>query len=424
MATINFLYRSKRDVSNLNIRLLYRVADGNSENGFMDKVLSAKTQYEVSRTYWKNLHKSNSKDLDIKNKQAEVNFDLSKIQKHVLDIFNETFDKKSLTNAWLKEQMEKYYNPIQKIEDMPNDLIGVIDSYIKSKKGENKPASIKKYYVVKNKMLRFQSYLGKQIFIIDINDEFKRHFVNYYKKESYSQNTTHRELVIIKTFCKYAKSKGVLTSPELDTLKLKREIVDKIFLTFEELDAIDKKEYEHDYLINAKDWLVLSCFTGQRVSDFMRFTKDMIRLESGKKFIEFRQVKTGKLMTVPLHPKVLEVLNRRNGEFPRKISDPRYNEYIKEVCELAEIDEVIEGKKQKNISEDKKVSKIRTVSGLYPKHQLVTSHIGRRSFATNFYGTIPTTLLINVTGHSTEAMFLNYIGKSNKDLAVELTKYF
>jgi len=28
------------------------------------------------------------------------------------------------------------------------------------------------------------------------------------------------------------------------------------------------------------------------------------------------------------------------------------------------------------------------------------------------------------TGHSSEVMFLNYIGKSNKDMALELTKYF
>ena len=75
--------------------------------------------------------------------------------------------------------------------------------------------------------------------------------------------------------------------------------------------------------------------------------------------------------------------------------------------------------------ETEKGSKIfRKQSGTYKKHELVTSHIGRRSFATNFYGTIPTTFLIYITGHSTESMFLNYIGKSNKDLALEITKYF
>ena len=66
----------------------------------------------------------------------------------------------------------------------------------------------------------------------------------------------------------------------------------------------------------------------------------------------------------------------------------------------------------------------RKKTGMYKKYDLITSHIGRRSFASNFYGKIPTTYLIYVTGHSTEAMFLNYIGKSNKDLALEITNYF
>jgi hypothetical protein len=55
---------------------------------------------------------------------------------------------------------------------------------------------------------------------------------------------------------------------------------------------------------------------------------------------------------------------------------------------------------------------------------LVSSHIGRRSFATNNYGRIPTSLLINVTGHSTEGMFLEYIGKSNTEKAIQLAEYF
>ena len=75
--------------------------------------------------------------------------------------------------------------------------------------------------------------------------------------------------------------------------------------------------------------------------------------------------------------------------------------------------------------ETEKGSKIyRKTEGTYEKWKLVTSHIGRRSFATNFYGVIPTSYLIYVTGHTTEKMFLTYIGKSNKDIALELTKYF
>ena len=154
----------------------------------------------------------------------------------------------------------------------------------------------------------------------------------------------------------------------------------------------------------------------------MNFTDEQIRTEKGKQLIEFTQKKTGKNMTVPLHPKILEILKKRNGKFPYKISDQKYNDFIKVVCELTEINEPTKGSKLVETETDSKVYRKKT--GTYKKWELVTSHVGRRSFATNFYGKIPTTYLIYVTGHSTEAMFLNYIGKSNKDLALEITNYF
>lgn len=61
---------------------------------------------------------------------------------------------------------------------------------------------------------------------------------------------------------------------------------------------------------------------------------------------------------------------------------------------------------------------------MYPKYELVTSHIGRHSFATNNYGKIPTSLLMNVTGHTTEPMFLEYIGKTETEKAKLLADYF
>ena len=154
----------------------------------------------------------------------------------------------------------------------------------------------------------------------------------------------------------------------------------------------------------------------------MRFTKEMIRIENGKSLIEFTQKKTGKIMTVPLHPKVIEILDKRGGAFPYAISDQKYNDYIKVVCEIAELTQIVNGSKKIETAPESGI--YRKVSKEYRKCDLVSSHIGRRSFASNFYGTIPTTYLIYVTGHSTEVMFLNYIGKSNKDLAIEMTNYF
>ena len=416
MASVNFLYRSTKEKSNLNLRLLFR-------NNGKDYVFGAKTNIEISKYYWSKQHKKKSKDIDITNKQTDINNELNKIENYVLNAFN-SVSIETINKEWLQTQIDYYYNPPKQEKSIPTDLINYIDFYINYRKHELKSASVKKFNVIKNKIIRFEKYRKKQILIKEVNDSFKNEFVIYCKNEIYSQNTIQRELAIIKTFCKHARFLGIETHPQLDSLRLDKAKVEKIYLTFEDLTKIENisKNQLTDSLDNAKDWLIISCYTGQRISDFMRFTDEQIRIEKGEHLIEFTQMKTGKNMTVPLHPKVLEILKKRNGKFPYRISDQKYNDFIKTVCELAKINELIKGSK---LLETKKGSKtFRKQSGTFKKYELVTSHIGRRSFATNFYGTIPTTFLIYITGHSTESMFLNYIGKSNKDLALEITKYF
>jgi integrase len=416
MASINFLYRSTKEKANLNVRLLYR-------HNNKDFVFGAKTKLEVSKTYWSKQHKKNSKDIEITNLQTEINSELNKIENHILKAFNSVIPI-SINKDWLTSQIDYYYTPQKENQIIPNDLINYIDFYIEYRKNETTKSTLKKINVIKQLLIRFEAYRKATILIKGINDNFKNEFVNYCKAELYAQNTIQRAFVFIKTFCKHARFLGIETHNQLDGLKIERQKVDKIYLSFEDLtkiETIDKSKLT-DSLENAKDWLIISCYTGQRISDFMRFTDEQIRIEDGKHLIEFTQKKTGKNMTVPLHPKVLEILKKRNGNFPYKISDQKYNDFIKTVCELAEVNEPTKGSKMVETEKDSKVYRKQT--GTYKKHELVTSHIGRRSFATNFYTTIPTSLLINITGHSTESMFLNYIGKSNKDLALEITKYF
>jgi integrase len=415
MASINFLYRSTKEKSNLVLRLLYRY------NG-ADYVFGAKTKFEIEKNYWSKQHKKKSKDIEITNKQTDVNNELNKIENHVLNVFNST-SIETINKDWLQTEIDNYYNP-KKETKIPTNLIDYIDFYLDYRKNEITETNKSKCRVIKNKLIKYETFIEKKILIKNINDSFKNEFVNYQKERMYSQNTIQREFVNIKTFCKHARYLGLETHPQLDSLRVDRQKVEKIYLTFGDLTKIEtiSKEKLTDSLDNAKDWLIISCYTGQRVSDFMRFTDEQIRIEDGKHLLEFTQKKTGKNMTVPLHPKVLEILNKRNGKFPYSISDQKYNDFIKTVCKLAKINELTKGSKLVETETDSKVFRKKT--GLFKKFDLVTSHIGRRSFATNFYGKIPTTYLIYVTGHSTETMFLNYIGKSNKDLALEITNYF
>lgn len=417
MATINFLYRSVKNKSNLVLRLLYR------HNG-KDYVIGAKIKFEVSRDYWNKQHQlRRPKTITVINKQHEVNKELNKIENHILTAFNGTLPE-NMNKSWLEAQIDYYYNPVRQNENIPENLIDYIDFYIDYRKHELKKTSIKRFNVVKHKLERFQKFRKKPILIKEVNDNFKREFVAYCKKEHYAQNTIQRELVFIKTFCRHARFLGLEIHHQLDDLRINKIKVEKNYLSFEELkqiEGVDKRNLTKN-LEDARNWLIISCYTGQRISDFMRFTDKQIRVENGKSLLEFTQKKTGKNMTIPLHGKVLEILKKGNGKFPDTISDHHYNYHIKEVCKIAGLTNIVKGSKKIEIRPESGI--YRKVTGNFEKWELVTSHIGRRSFATNFYGKIPTTYLIYVTGHSSETMFLSYIGKGNKDLAMELINYF
>jgi integrase len=84
------------------------------------------------------------------------------------------------------------------------------------------------------------------------------------------------------------------------------------------------------------------------------------------------------------------------------------------ICKIAGISEVVRGFKNNPKTRRKEV-----VEG--PKYEFVTSHIMRRSFASNYYGKIETPLLMNITGHTKESTFLTYIGThQNKDALADL----
>ena len=416
MASVNFMYRSTKDKSNLILRLLYRY-DGT------DYVFGAKTNFEIDKTYWSKQHKKKSKDIETTNKQTNINNELNKIENHILNAFN-SVSIEIINKDWLTSQIEYYYNPPKKAETLSTELLKYFLYYIECKKTETAIVTQRKYNSTLRLLERYQKEKKVVIQIIDINENFKNQLEKYCIENNYGQNTISKFFKTIKGVCNHADYNGIETSHQLTGFKTDQHKVEKIYLTFEDLTKIENisKNQLTDSLDNAKDWLIISCYTGQRVSDFMRFTDEQIRIEKGKHLIEFTQKKTGKNMTVPLHNKVLEILKKRKGKFPYKISDQKYNDFIKTVCELAEINELTKGSKLVETETDSKVYRKKT--GMYKKYDLVTSHIGRRSFATNFYGTIPTTFLIYITGHSTESMFLNYIGKSNKDLALEITKYF
>ena len=405
MASIKFIVKGNSDTSTIYVRF--------REGRLID--LTAKTNYIINTNDW-----SNSKGQPKQLKSTELktlNGKLVKLSSDLLSHYNDTHNKLEINTQWLKD----FINPPQQIAELSNKLIEFIDYYNDIKAKDIKESTLKRNKATRNLIYKFQIENKSDFLIKDVDTNFILKFEQFCLNKKYSPNYVGRAIKYLKTICFNAKHNDIEINSKVDLIKpTKPEKVEKIYLTPEELTIIENKNFDTESLSNAKDWLIISCETGQRVSDFMRFNNEMIRYENKKPLIEFTQVKTNKIMTVPLSKKVMKILKKRGGEFPYRISDQKYNEYIKDVCRIAEINEKVKG----SIIEVSEKKEKRKKSGTYEKWELVTSHIGRRSFATNNYGKIPTALLIGATGHSTEKMFLEYIGKTDTQKAMQLAEYF
>ena len=142
---------------------------------------------------------------------------------------------------------------------------------------------------------------------------------------------------------------------------------------------------------------------------------------SGLDVIELKQQKTDKRVTIPVLEKTKEII--RDG-LPYKISIQKFNKHIKEICRIAEINEMINDIKITVTELGKGNKEKRKVSGTYPKWELMASHVCRRSFCTNLYGALPTPLIMSISAHSSEKMLLNYIGKDSLDFAQQIADFY
>lgn len=338
-----------------------------------------------------------------------------------------------INNKWLKSKIDSFFNT-QNIETEERKKIyftDFIESFIvdsettRSRQGNPiKKRTIQHYKTTLNKIISYQDKTNIKLKITDINLKFHNKFINYLEKEeNLNNNTIGGYIDCIKLFCNYADKEGykisndVKKTSEFFTPKNK---TNDIYLTEAEINNVYKCNLEFDYLDNARDWFVIGLRTGLRVSDLLKLTKENIE---DNDFICLTTIKTEFPVIIPIHEQVKTILEKRNGEFPRQISDQKFNKYIKIVSEKSGLTQKVNGARMDEIevSENNKKKKIhRKVHKKYPKFELVTSHTCRRTFATNLYGKLDTLTIMKITGHSTEKQFLSYIKITPKEYAIKL----
>ena len=178
--------------------------------------------------------------------------------------------------------------------------------------------------------------------------------------------------------------------------------MDVIILTPKEIEKIEKTTLTSEALLNARKWLILGCYTGQRGKALTtRIRKENFHKYGSDLVIKIIQKKGGKPIIIPVLPKVKKIYD--NG-LPYVVSIQKLNKHFKAIGKIAELNDMVMGR----VQEDK-----RGVKKLRPKHNYISTHIGRRSFASNHYGKIPTPIIMKVTGHSKESTFLTYINQSD-----------
>lgn len=404
MATLKCLLQSEKETANIYIQ--FSVG--------RNKVFKRKTGYTINQKDWSEDNAS-PKQKNEATKFLKSNLDKLKI--FINDAFNVAVSNgKEIDGVWLQHQINLFHNKVEIID--LDILTNSIDNYIE-KKDKLTKGSIKNLENLKKVIIKYQnSHNAKRnILIRDIDLKFIADFTEYFRVRGNSDNYIGTYISLIKSVVNYASTNEIQVNKQFSQINSIRKIKEAdeiIILTESEQQQIREAYIQREAHKNARKWLLLGCLVGQRAGDLLNITENNIKDLGDLKIIELKQQKTGKKVAIPLVPEALEIIE---SGMPYKISLEHFNCYSKEICEIAKIDTIVKGKMRID-------GKRNLTVGKYKKWQVISSHVCRRSFATNYYNRIPTSVLMNITAHSSESLFMRYIGKTTYDNAYQFMDYY
>ncbi|WP_051286458.1 site-specific integrase [Salinimicrobium terrae] len=264
----------------------------------------------------------------------------------------------------------------------------------------------------------YEKHLGGRLAFQHINLPFHSEFIQWLQDKEYTDNYIGTQIKNIKTVMHDAVERGL--HKNLDYQKSAftkpKEEVNHIYLTMSEIKRIKEINYSKQlHLDVARDLFVIAAVTGLRVSDYKSLSTSNIKSYKGIRFLEVKTQKTGKIVHIPLHPYIQEILEKRNGQFPMMIPEQKINEALKSIGRKAKLnDEVV-------IERTEGGSRTRTT---FKKHQLLTNHTARRSFCTNAYkADMPVIDIMAISGHTSEKVFYSYIKASPMERLEKISKH-
>lgn len=339
--------------------------------------------------------------------------------------------RKKETNQFLSK--EDYKQIVQDCIDRDNAVNSEISiSHLKTqflsyKSNFVKEGTLKEYRTVFKGLEDFEKHKGTKLILREMDGKFLDQFevflsrkknTNDGDKEGLLNDTIHKYISTLKVFLKWCNDNDYLVHP--DVFKTQKTNFKK--KAYNEIIALSESEIQklmnHDLsdrpsLERVRDLFCLLCYTGQRFEDLINFDPKDIKNNAWN----FISVKVKKRVIVPFEGYIApakDILERIGYSVP-KISNQKFNEYIKTVGKLAGMDEIIKitrySGKQKLVIEKR-------------KYDFLSSHVGRRSMVTNLLSrNVPITLVQKLTAHSDIRTLMKYESANTDSLIDALNKF-
>ena len=360
----------------------------------------------------------------LKQSASEINASLLGYYTEVQEIFKK-FEVEEImpTPEQIKEAFNALHKPIEEVKprkSTPNAFYKVFDEFVRDCGRQNDwtDSTYEKFAAVKNHLMNFRDGLTFDFF----DEKGLNDYVTYLRDVKEMRNSTiGKQLSFLKWFLRWAFKKGLHQNNAYDSYKPKLKSTQKkiIFLTWEELNKL--REFEipaaKQALDRVRDVFLFQRFTGLRYSDVFNLRRSDIKGDH----IEVTTVKTSDSLIIELNNHSKAILDKykdvafEDDKVLPVITNQKMNDYLKELAELAGINEPV---RQTYYRGNERIDEVT------PKYALLGTHAGRRTFICNALALgIPPQVVIKWTGHSDYKAMKPYIDIADDIKANAMSKF-
>lgn len=345
----------------------------------------------------------------LKQSATDINSDLQRYESDLRNIFKsyEVEGKKPTKEDIKKDFADKYKDHTE--DRVEASLFDALDRFIAENSMSWTNGTRERFGVLESHLKAFDKALSFD----SLNEDRMRDFLRYFERIGNNNTTTSRVVRHFKQFLTWSTKKGYNVHSECLGFNTKLTLTSKkvIFLTWDEIKQIQSYVIPEtkNYLERVRDVFLFQCFTGLRYSDVENFRHSNIKGNN----IEITTIKTADSLEIPLNDYSRAIIDKYK-EYPFQgdkvlpvISNQNMNVYIKELCELARIDSLIN---ETYYIGTKRIDKVT------PKYKLMSTHVGRKTFVcvSLSLGASPQAIM-KITGHSDYKAMKPYIEVADKD---------